>query len=314
MVRTTRRAVAAAVALIATSTTFLAITQPANGAAAAGCTPADAPPQVLAIHAADVTLLPSSRGFTDQSVHVTVRNACGGTSVYDCAADPATTSCTGLLLQFRRSGQVGEKARACAVRTSTDYSGTGNGPVATNQPDVYDYPLDKTWTFEANDDYGTPATTSACAGPWDIVATPFNTYQVAGRFTTTKGAPFTGKAVFSLFRGSRLTTNASPEPVRRGATLTVKGRLTRQAMAPNRLSTGARIDKYVAFAGEPVLLQRRTLSGTYHSIRTVRSNRDGYLTTRLKALPEDRCYRFTYRGSDTTRPVTAGGDCVHVRR
>ena len=246
----------------------------------ADCTPADAPPRVLAVQADDVTLLPSSRGFTQQAVHVTVQNACGGTSVYECEADPATTSCTGLLLQFRRSGQVGEKARACAVRTSTDYSGAGNGPVATDQPDVYDYPLSKPWTFEANDDYGTPATTSACAGPWDIVATPYNTYKVAGTFTTTKGAPFTAKAVFSLFRGSRLTTNASPEPVRRGATVTVKGRLTRQAMAPNRLSTGARIDKYVAFGGEPVVLQRRTLSGTYNNIRTVRSNRDGYLITR----------------------------------
>ena len=313
MVRTTRRAVATAVALIATSTTFFAITQPADGATA-GCTPADAPPRVLAVQADDVSLLPSSQGFTQQAVHVTVQNACGGTSVYDCAADPATTSCTGLLLQFRRSGQVGAKARACAVRTSTDYDGTGTGPVATGQPDVYDYPLSKTWTFEATDDTGTPATTSACAGPWDIVATPFNTYQVAGRFTTTQGAPFTGKAVFSLFRGSRLTTNASPEPVRRGATVTVRGRLTRQAMAPNPGSTDAHINRYVAFGGEPVVLQRRTLTGTYHSIRTVRSNRDGYLTTKVKALPEDRCYRFVYRGSDTTLPVTAVGDCVHVRR
>lgn len=303
-------------ALIATTTTFISITQPAQGApaAAAVCTPADAPPRVLAVQADDVTLLPSSRGFAQQAVHVTVRNACGGTSVYECEADPATTSCTGLLLQFRRSGQVGEKARACAVRTSTDYVGAGSGPVATDQPDVYDYPLSKPWTFEANDDYGTPATTSACAGPWDIVATPYNTYKVSGTFTTTKGEPFAAKAVFSLFRGSRLGTNASPEPVRRGATVTVTGRLTRQAMAPNRLSTGAPIDKYLGFGGEPVVLQRRTLSGSYHSLRTVRSTRDGYLTTRLKALPEDRCYRWVYRGSDTTLPVTSGGDCVHVRR
>jgi hypothetical protein len=312
MVRTTRRAAAAAVALLATSTTFLASTQPAEGAAP-GCTPADAPPRVLAVHADDVALLPSSRGFTQQAVRVTVRNACGGTSVYECEADPGTTSCTGLLLQLRRSGQVGEKARACAVRTSTDYSGTGDGPVATDQSDVYDYPLSKIWTFEASDDYGTPATTSACAGPWDIVATPYNTDKVAGPFSTTKGEPFTAKAVFSLFRGSRLTTNASPEPVRRGATVTVKGRLARQAMAPDRLSTGARIDKYVAFGGEPVVLQRRTLSGTYNTIRTVRSNKDGYLITKVNALPEDRCYRWVYRGSDTTLPVTAGGDCVHVR-
>ena len=102
--------------------------------------------------------------------------------------------------------------------------------------------------------------------------------------------------------------------MRRGATVTVRGRLTRQAMAPNRLSTGANNDRYVGFGGESVVLQRRTLSGTYTDLRTVRSNKDGHLTTRLKALSEDRCYRWLHRGSDTTLPVTAGGDCVHVRR
>ncbi|QWZ09727.1 hypothetical protein KRR39_08315 [Nocardioides panacis] len=275
------------------------MTRPAEGATA-DCTPADPPPRVLSVQSDDVTLLPSSRGFTDQPVHVTVQSACGGSSSY-------------LQLRFRRSGQVGEKGRACAVSTSSDYIDSGAGPVATSQPDVYDHPLSKPWSFDANDDYGTPATTSACAGPWDIVATPYNTFKMGDTSTTTKGAPFTAKAVFSFFRGSRLTTNVSPEPVRRGATVTVKGRLTRQAMAPDRLSTGAR-DKYIAFAGEPVGLQRRTLSGTYNNIRTVRSNRDGYLTTKLKALPEDRCYRWVYRGSDTTLRVTAGGDCIHVRR
>lgn len=70
----------------------------------------------------------------------------------------------------------------------------------------------------------------------------------------------------------------------------------------------------MGFAGERVVLQRRTLSGSYNTIRTVRSTMRGYVTTRLRALPEDRCYRWVYRGSATTLPVTAGGDCVHVVR
>ena len=152
-------------ALVATTTTFFAVTQPADGAAAAACAPTDTVPRVLGVTAQDVTFTRSSRGFTEQAARVTVQNACGGTSVYECEADPATTSCTGLLLQFRRSGQVGEKARACAVRTSTDYSGAGNGPVATDQPDVYDNPLSKPWTFEGR-------SLSPSATPWSRRACP----------------------------------------------------------------------------------------------------------------------------------------------
>lgn len=70
----------------------------------------------------------------------------------------------------------------------------------------------------------------------------------------------------------------------------------------------------MGFAGERVVLQRRTLSGSYNTIRTVRSTMRGYVTTRLRALPEDRGYRWVYRGSATTLPVTADGDCVHVVR
>lgn len=96
--------------------------------------------------------------------------------------------------------------------------------------------------------------------------------------------------------------------------MTVKGRLTRQMLAPDRLSTHAKGERYVGFGGERVVLERRTLSGSYNSIRTVRTTNDGYLTTRLTALPEDRCYHWVFRGTATTRAVTAGGDCVHVVR
>lgn len=155
--------------------------------------------------------------------------------------------------------------------------------------------------------------TNACAGPWDVIATPTNTTKAAGTYTTTRGEPFTALRAFSLYRGSRVTTNASPEPVRPGGTVTVRGRLTRQMLAADRLDTNANGTKYVGFGGEPVLLQRRTLSGSYNTLKTVRTTKHGYLTTRVKALPEDRCYRWAYRGSHTTLPVTGGGDCVHVR-
>jgi hypothetical protein len=103
---------------------------------------------------------------------------------------------------------------------------------------------------------------------------------------------------------SRLTTNATPEPVRRGAMVTVRGRLTRLDG-----DTGA----YVGYRGGSVTLQRRTLTGQYNNIRTIRSDSYGYLRTSLTALAQDRCYRFTFSGTATTAPSTAWGDCVHVR-
>ena len=293
-------------ALVASAMTFSAVTEPAG---AAPCTPTDALPRVLGVTAEDVRF---SRPFQRQAMHVTVRNACGGTSTYECDLNAPTTSCTGVELRLRRSGTVGPQARACNHRRSTDDSGSGAGPVATSQPGVYDYPMSVFWSLQYSDDNRQPAMTNACAGPWDVSATPTNTTKVNDTFTTTRGEPFTARAAFSLYRGSRLTTNASPEPVRRGGTVTVKGRLTRQMLAPNRLSTDANSARYVGFAGESVVLQRRTLSGTYNNIKTVRSNNNGYLTARVTALPEDRCYRWVYRGSASTLPVAAGGDCVHV--
>jgi len=307
MVRTTRRAAAAAV-LALVATTFSILTGVAGPAAAApACAPGGPAPEVLAVAATDV-------GFTSvqsslQKVAVTVRNGCSDVPPGNCSADPG--ACTRLLFTFRRSGSVGPLASACNHSRSTESDGS---PRATGDPSVYVYDVGLSWSLEYNDDEQTPAMTNACAGPWDAVVTPSNDFRVDDTYSSTKGASYAGTRAFSLFRGSKLGTNASPEPVRRGAYVTVKGRLTRQQLAPDRLSTGANGNTYVAFSSQPVQLQRRTLDGTYNYIRTVRSTKGGYVTTRIKALAEDRCYRWVFRGTDTTQAVIAGGDCVHVRR
>ena len=97
--------------------------------------------------------------------------------------------------------------------------------MATATPGVYDYPLSVSWSLEYDDATEQPAMTNACAGPWDVIATPTNTTKVNDTYTTTRGESYTAKAAFSRYRGSRLTTNASPEPVRRGATAstTIRG-------------------------------------------------------------------------------------------
>jgi hypothetical protein len=306
MTSTTTRRAAAAIATALAATTFLTVTGTAR--AAATCTPADPPPQVLAVTAEDISF-----GSGRQSIRVTVRNPCGGGAVYECSNDPSTT-CTGLSLKLRRAEPVGSSASYCAHWRSTDGDADGSGPVATAGPGVYDSPLSLSWSLQALDDPEQPAMTNACSGPWDVVVVPYNHIKVDYRYTVSRGPEFTALKAFSLLRVARLTTDASPEPVRRGATVTVTGRLTRQMLARDRLSTHGGGSTYVALAATSVVLQRRTHSGDYTSLRTVRSDGSGRLSARLKALPGDRCYRWTFRGTDPTGAVTSGGDSVHVRR
>lgn len=111
-----------------------------------------------------------------------------------------------------------------------------------------------------------------------------------------------GPAYF-LQRKSRITNNASPEPVSKGATITIAGSLTR-----------ANWDdwKYHGYAGHPVDLQFRTPTGTYQTLKTITSSSTGGLKTTVKASA-DGCFRFAFLGSPTTPPVNGVGDCVDVR-
>jgi hypothetical protein len=108
---------------------------------------------------------------------------------------------------------------------------------------------------------------------------------------------------FKLLRAARLTTNAAPEPVVSGRTITVSGALTRANWQTLR---------YAGYTGRDVQLQFKRTGGTYATVKTVRSGAGGKLSTTVKA-GQDGCYRFVFRGSSTTAGVTSGGDCVDVR-
>jgi hypothetical protein len=106
-----------------------------------------------------------------------------------------------------------------------------------------------------------------------------------------------------VVRAARLSTNASPEPVKKGATLTVKGTLTRADW--KTLS-------YRGYAGKDVQLQWRSANGSYSTIKTVTSNAEGDLKTKVKGN-RDGCYRYVFKGSSTTDSVKSKGDCIDVR-
>jgi hypothetical protein len=111
-------------------------------------------------------------------------------------------------------------------------------------------------------------------------------------------------ATFKVLRKGTLTANASPEPVKKGRTVTVTGKLSRADWAKN---TDA------GYKEQSVKLQfRKKGSSTYTTVKTVKSGTNGALkaTTTAKS---DGYYRFAFAGNGTTASVNATGDLIDVK-
>ncbi|MES9521203.1 hypothetical protein [Streptomyces capoamus] len=105
-------------------------------------------------------------------------------------------------------------------------------------------------------------------------------------------------------RNSTLTVNAAPEPVKKGKTLTVTGKLSRANWEDH---------KYHGYTGQSVKLQfRKKGSSAYTTLKTVKSDSTGALKTTVKATA-DGYYRFSFAGTTTTPAVSAAGDFVDVK-
>ncbi len=130
----------------------------------------------------------------------------------------------------------------------------------------------------------------------------------AGRWTVTSvtrwsGGTITSRDAFRVFRATRLTGNATPEPVTAGTKVVIRGKLT-------RASWNSR--KYVGYSKRKVTLQFRTANGSYASVGTVTSGSKGAVKKAVTASV-DGCYRFVFAGNSTTRRATSTPDCVDVR-
>ncbi|WP_329227917.1 hypothetical protein [Streptomyces canus] len=105
-------------------------------------------------------------------------------------------------------------------------------------------------------------------------------------------------------RAAKLTVNASPEPVKKGATITVTGKLTRA-----NWETGT----YTGYTSQTATLQfRAKSSNSYTTVKTVTSGTGGALKTTTKAT-KDGYYRYVFAGTTTTGSATAAGDYIDVR-
>ncbi|MFI5794187.1 hypothetical protein [Streptomyces sp. NPDC051677] len=111
-------------------------------------------------------------------------------------------------------------------------------------------------------------------------------------------------AVTKLQRASKLTVNAAPEPVKKGKTITVTGRLTRA-----NWDTGT----YTGYAGVYAQLQfRKAGTTTYSTVKSVKTTSTGGLATTVKA-GVDGYYRYSFVGTTTSPATVAAGDYVDVR-
>ncbi|MEV6115014.1 hypothetical protein AB0L59_21470 [Streptomyces sp. NPDC052109] len=105
-------------------------------------------------------------------------------------------------------------------------------------------------------------------------------------------------------RNPALTADATPEPVKKGATITVTGKLTRCDW--EHLT-------YNPFGGQPVKLQfRKAGTSTYTTMKTITTSSTGTLKTTVTA-GSDGYYRYSFAGVTTTPAVSSAGDYVDVQ-
>ncbi|MFJ8925221.1 calcium-binding protein [Streptomyces sp. NPDC102364] len=140
--------------------------------------------------------------------------------------------------------------------------------------------------------------TNADAGAWKI---ELHAITEAPTDVSTENAK-----TWYLKRWSRLSNNAAPEPVAKGKTITITGKLERANWDTH---------KYAGYTQQTVRLQERSLTGSY---ATTSSHITGTgslagVEKQTRTATTDRCYRYKFEGTSTTPPVTATGDCVDVR-
>ncbi|MFJ5050030.1 hypothetical protein [Streptomyces sp. NPDC088719] len=107
-----------------------------------------------------------------------------------------------------------------------------------------------------------------------------------------------------LKRATRVTVNASPEPVVKGRTLTVTGKVTRANWDTHT---------YQGYGGRSVSLQFKPAgSSSYKTVKKATSSRTGALTTTVKATTAGT-WRWTYYGNTTSGASSSSGDRVVLR-
>ncbi|MER6912628.1 hypothetical protein ABT354_13240 [Streptomyces sp. NPDC000594] len=141
---------------------------------------------------------------------------------------------------------------------------------------------------------------------WSMRNSEAGAWKVAAEVHFTGGGGDTDAKGLTVYvkRDSRLTVNASPEPVSEGRTITVTGKVTRANWETR---------KYGSYGGRTVSLQFKPAgAASYTTVKKVQANGSGGLRTTVKAS-KTGTWRWVYHGNSTTGPSTSAGDSVVVR-
>ncbi|MEU2384895.1 hypothetical protein ABZ606_09550 [Streptomyces sp. NPDC012461] len=134
------------------------------------------------------------------------------------------------------------------------------------------------------------------AGAWKVGAEVY--FKGGGSDVDAKGLTVHVK------RNSRLTVNASPEPVAKGRTITVTGKVIRANWETR---------KYASYGGRRVTLQFKPAGATsYTTVKKVYANSSGNLRTTVKATTTGT-WRWVHYGNTTTGSSKSSGDNVVVK-
>ena len=148
------------------------------------------------------------------------------------------------------------------------------------------------WTFTGTTRWNPRSMDNSYAGSWSPLVSAWGSSQ---------DEAYTQK--FWVQRAARATTNATPEPIKKGRKITVNGTLTRASWDTNT---------YRPYLNQTVDLEFRTANGSYEYVKSATTNFKGNLRTTVTAR-RDGCYRYVYTGHSTTRDAISAGDCIDVR-
>ncbi|WP_282702636.1 DUF5707 domain-containing protein [Streptomyces sp. CC219B] len=172
--------------------------------------------------------------------------------------------------------------------------------------------------FEPNEEAATCTASSATTSTCKLTITA-STYDhlvknsLAGKWNVTAAVLANDGEIYwndyytthKVQRLSKLTVNATPEPVKKGGTLTVTGKLTRANWETLKYSGLP--------SGQSVTLQFRKKDTTaYNNVKGIKTATGGALKTTTTAN-YDGYWRFKYAGITSTAAVNATGDYVDVQ-
>ncbi|MFD7852756.1 calcium-binding protein [Streptomyces microflavus] len=158
---------------------------------------------------------------------------------------------------------------------------------------------------------GVNATTTTCKGTITLNPAKLKNAQAANWHVGVVAVPESGEEIqkdsvsrVKVQRLSKVTANASPEPVKKGKTITVTGKLTRANWETK---------KYAGYATQPVKLQfKKKGAKSYTTVKTVKTSSTGVLKATVKASVDGH-WRYSFAGTASTPAVTSGADFLDVK-